>query len=93
MDFSQTITNGLHKNITEILRIERRNISHLLGLTSSDSSLYSFYKKAVIDKIINNIMREINWDGSNDIEKIKIFNKKFKEVFKLDFTKDNNVEI
>ena len=33
------------------------------------------------DKIINNIMREINWDGSNDIEKIKIFNKKFKEVF------------
>ena len=55
VDFSQTITNGLHKNITEILRIERRNISHLLGLTSSDSSLYSFYKKAVIDKIINNI--------------------------------------
>lgn len=93
VDFSQTITNGLHKNITEILRIERRNISHLLGLTSSDSSLYSFYKKAVIDKIINNIMREINWDGSNDIEKIKIFNKKFKEVFKLDFTKENYSKI
>lgn len=93
VDFSQTITNGLHKNITEILRIERRNISHLLGLTSSDSSLYSFYKKAVIDKIINNIMREINWDGSNDIEKIRIFNKKFKEVFKLDFTKENYSKI
>ena len=46
-----------------------------------------------IDKIINNIMREINWDGSNDIEKIKIFNKKFKEVFKLDFTKENYSKI
>ena len=34
-------------------------------------------KKTVIDKIINNIMREINWDGSNDIEKIKIFNINF----------------
>ena len=45
------------------------------------------------DKIINNIMREINWDGSNDIEKIKIFNKKFKEVFKLDFTKENYSKI
>ena len=53
-DFSQTINEGLHKNITEVLRIEKNNLPHLLGLTN-DGSLYEFYRKT----FINNKIAEI----------------------------------
>lgn len=67
-DFSQTFNDGLHRNITEVLSIQKENLPHILGLTSKESSLFEFYKKSTImqklkKKInIEKFIKVIGWE-------------------------------
>lgn len=97
-DFSQTITEGLHTNITEVLRIERKNVGHLLGITSSDCNLLELYKREFINVKIAYFEKYYNiqlFDKDKKIneqldEKIKqAFNIYFKEIFGIDYSEEN----
>lgn len=97
-DFSQTITEGLHTNITEVLRIERKKFGHLLGLTSSKCNLLELYKREFINDKITYFEKYYNiklFDEDKNFnvkldEKIKqAFNIYFKEIFGIDYSKEN----
>lgn len=81
-DLSQTIREGLHTNITEVLRIRKENVSHLIGLTNDDS-IYCFYKK----KRLAEIVKELKEDYP------ETFEEKFKEIFGLDYNEENETKI
>lgn len=92
-DFSQTIDQGLHTNITEVLKIERNNLPHLLGLTN-DGSLYEFYRKVFINSKITEIIRTLDIkDPSNKTFDKRAFNQKFKDFFGLDYSMDNYIKL
>lgn len=74
-DFSQTFEDGLHKNITEVLSIEKEKLSHLLGMTSQGNSLYEFYRKITIRKTIKQKLgKDLNVDNYS-----KLINWRFKD--------------
>lgn len=54
-DLSIKITQGLHKNITELMEIKEENLSHLLGTNNKAHSLYEFYRKNIIDEQNKNL--------------------------------------
>ena len=92
-DFSQTINEGLHKNITEVLRIEKNNLPHLLGLTN-DGSLYEFYRKTFINNKIAEIIESLNIKNpQNKNFDTKEFNKKFKKFFGLNYNQENYIKL
>ena len=92
-DFSQTISEGLHKNITEILKIEKNNLPHLLGLTN-DGSLYEFYRKIFINNKIAEIIKTLDIkDPQNKNFNTKEFNRKFKEFFGLNYNQENYIKL
>lgn len=93
-DFSQTIKQGFHSNITEVLRIEKKDLSHLLGLTN-EGSLYEFYRKTIINKKIIEILNSLNINKKSDISSniFNKFNEKFKEIFGLDYNKENYIKL
>lgn len=74
-DFSQTFKDGLHKNITEVLSIEKEKLSHILGMTSHGNSLYEFYRKITISKKIKQKLgKDLNVDNYS-----KLINWRFKD--------------
>lgn len=92
-DFSQTISEGLHKGITEVLKIEKNNLPHLLGLTN-DGSLYEFYRKTFINNKIAEIVRSLKVkDPNNNNFNTREFNRKFKEFFGLDYNQENYIKL
>ena len=92
-DFSQTIDQGLHTYITEILKIERNNLPHLLGLTN-DGSLYEFYRKIFINSKITEIIKSLDIkDPKNKNFDTNAFNQKFKDFFGLDYNMDNYIKL
>lgn len=92
-DFSQTINEGLHKNITEVLRIEKNNLPHLLGLTN-DGSLYEFYRKTFINNKIAEIIESLNIKNpQNKNFDTKEFNRKFKKFFGLNYNQENYIKL
>lgn len=90
-DLSNKITEGLHTNITEVLSIESKDVSHMLGVNNAAYSLYEFYRKTYIDNQIASILNELNIKNVRDIsnEVYIEFNKKFKELFGLDYNHNN----
>ena len=86
-ELSQTITQGLHTNIKEVLEIKKENVGHLLGLTNDDA-LQNFYRKTIINRMIKKICNEIGIE-EKDIESSEKFKEIFKEIFKLDYSKEN----
>ena len=92
-DFSQTIKQGLHKDITEVLNIKRDNLSHLLGLTN-DGSLYEFYRKTFINSKIFEILNSLGvQDVSDENFNIDEFDEKFKKYFGLNYNQDNYIKL
>ena len=75
--FSESFDDGLHKGITEELVINRNNIPHLLGLTSSRNSLYKYYRKCKY----NSLVKRIKNNSKDENE----FNRLFKEIFGTDY--------
>ncbi len=80
--FSESFDDGLHKGITEELVINRNNIPHLLGLTSSRNSLYKYYRKCKY----NSLVKRIKNNSKDENE----FNRLFKEIFGTDY---NNLDL
>lgn len=83
-DFSQTFKDGLHKNITEVLSIEKEKLSHILGMTSHGNSLYEFYRKITICK---QIKKKFGIDFNIDNYK-KLINWRFKDPNTNQLTKE-----
>jgi len=92
-NFSQTIKEGLHTGITKLLRIDKKNLSHLLGVTN-DGSLYEFYRKVFVNNKIKEIINSLdNKDVTNNNFNMEEFNQKFKDFFGLDFNHTNYKKI
>ena len=91
--FSQTLDEGLHKGITKELKIEEKNLSHLLGLTN-EGSLYEFYRKTMLEEVILQILNFLNVDSLADVNLNKEeFNKIFKMKFGLEYSEENKIKI
>ena len=90
-DFSQTINQGLHTNIKEVLKIERHNIGHLLGITNDDA-IYNFNRKKIIDKKIKEFCKELGIE-EKDKDSSELFKTKFKDFFGLDFNEENHIKL
>jgi len=90
---SQTIKEGLHIDITKKLKIEKENLSHLLGVTN-DGSLYEFYRKTLLKNKISQILDTLGYKSFQDPNfNLSKFNIKFKNEFGLNFSKENCIKI
>lgn len=79
MDLSVEISEGLHQNIKELLSIEEKDVSHMLGVNNDAHHLFDFYRKETIEYECSEI-------GTPGIEE---FNLKFFEKYGLEYNQEN----
>lgn len=91
LDLSHKINEGLHKNINEVLSIEEKDVSHMLGVNNEAHHLFDFFRKKYMDKELFRIFDLLQIKTVEDMndEKTKLFTEKFAEKFGLPYSKDN----